>query len=85
MSLTEDPTRLGGLTVSRTALRALLNTLVPNGQTALPDDTDVDKLAEKLDQLLAGKGGLEAYSNIPRDDQGRVSFYPWIRTCAADQ
>lgn len=53
------------------ALRGLLNSLVPNGQTSLPDDADVDKLAAKLDELLASKGGLEAYSTIPRDDHGR--------------
>ncbi|CAE6438993.1 unnamed protein product [Rhizoctonia solani] len=53
------------------ALKALLNSLMPNGQMALPDETNVDKLAEKLDELLASKGGLDAYTNIPRDDQGR--------------
>ncbi|CAE6435480.1 hypothetical protein ACGC1H_002887 [Rhizoctonia solani] len=53
------------------ALRALLNSLVPNGQMALPDDANVDKLTEKLDELLASKGGIDAYTNIPRDDQGR--------------
>ncbi|CAE6436295.1 unnamed protein product [Rhizoctonia solani] len=53
------------------ALRALLNSLVPNGQMAFPDDANVDKLAEKLDELLASKGGIDAYTNIPRDDQGR--------------
>ncbi|KAH7341855.1 hypothetical protein B0J17DRAFT_276585 [Rhizoctonia solani] len=53
------------------ALRALLKSLVPNGQMTLPDDSNVDKLAEKLEELLASKGGLEAYTNLPRDDQGR--------------
>ncbi|CAE6472226.1 unnamed protein product [Rhizoctonia solani] len=53
------------------ALRALLNSLVSNGQMTISDDTNVDKLAEKLDELLASKGGLDAYTNIPRDDQGR--------------
>ncbi|CEL55337.1 hypothetical protein RSOLAG1IB_01347 [Rhizoctonia solani AG-1 IB] len=55
----------------REALRALLNSLVPNGQMTIPDDTNVNKLAEKLDELLASKGGLDAYTNIPRDEQGR--------------
>ncbi|CAE6427375.1 unnamed protein product [Rhizoctonia solani] len=53
------------------ALRALLKSLMPNGQMTLPDDVNVDKLAEKLEELLASKGGLEAYTNLPRDDQGR--------------
>ncbi|CAE6470712.1 unnamed protein product [Rhizoctonia solani] len=53
------------------ALRALFNSLVPNGQMTIPDDTNLDRLAEKLDELLASKGGLDAYTNIPRDDQGR--------------
>ncbi|KAJ1307447.1 hypothetical protein OPQ81_001548 [Rhizoctonia solani] len=58
-------------TSKQEALRALINSLVPSGQMALPDDANVDKLAEKLDELLASKGGLDAYTNIPRDDQGR--------------
>jgi hypothetical protein len=60
--------------MSCAALRALLNSLVPNGQMTLPDDADIDKLAENLDKLLASKGGLDAYTSIPRDDQGRVSY-----------
>jgi hypothetical protein len=40
----------------------------------IPDDANVNKLAEKLDELLASKGGLDAYTNIPRDEQGRVGL-----------
>ncbi|KAG8745953.1 hypothetical protein FRC10_006516 [Ceratobasidium sp. 414] len=54
------------------ALRALLDSLVSDGQPALPNDASVSKLAEKLDELLAGGGGLlGAPANIARDDQGR--------------
>ncbi|CUA76024.1 hypothetical protein RSOLAG22IIIB_02030 [Rhizoctonia solani] len=53
------------------ALKALLNSLAPGGQITLPDDVNVGRLAEKLDELLSSKGGIDAYANIPRDDQGR--------------
>ncbi|KAG8682199.1 hypothetical protein FRC09_016951, partial [Ceratobasidium sp. 395] len=54
------------------ALRALLSSLVPDGKLALPEDADINKLAEKLDELLASKGGLRgAQASIARDDQGR--------------
>ncbi|KAG9128378.1 hypothetical protein FRC07_014791 [Ceratobasidium sp. 392] len=54
------------------ALRALLNSVAPDGQMTLPKDADVIKLADKLDELLASKGGLlGAQANIARDDQGR--------------
>ncbi|KAG8680313.1 hypothetical protein FRC09_018335, partial [Ceratobasidium sp. 395] len=54
------------------ALRALLGSLAPDGKLALPEDADVSKLAEKLDELLASKGGLRgAQASIPRDAQGR--------------
>ncbi|KAF8599685.1 hypothetical protein BDV93DRAFT_295444 [Ceratobasidium sp. AG-I] len=54
------------------ALRALLNSLAPNGEMTVPKDADIEKLAEKLDELLISKGGLlGAQSNILRDDQGR--------------
>ncbi|KAG9093279.1 hypothetical protein FRC06_011584 [Ceratobasidium sp. 370] len=54
------------------ALRALLNSFVPDGQLALPNDANVSKLAERLDGLLASKGDLlGAQASIARDDQGR--------------
>lgn len=62
------------LTVNCVALRAILNYLVPNGEVTLPENADVEKLAERLDELLANKGGLNAYMNVPRDDQGRVGI-----------
>ncbi|QRW03631.1 hypothetical protein RhiLY_02630 [Ceratobasidium sp. AG-Ba] len=53
-------------------LRALLNSFAPDGQASLPKDADVSKLAEKLDEILASKGGLVGVqAGISRDEQGR--------------
>ncbi|KAG8691434.1 hypothetical protein FRC08_010180 [Ceratobasidium sp. 394] len=57
------------------ALRELLNSFATDGEPVLPKDASVSKLAEKLDELLASKGGLlGVHASVARDDQGRVSL-----------
>lgn len=52
---------------------------------SLPNDSDVSKLAEKLDELLASKGGLlGAQDGMVRDDQGRVRLHSDENECATD-